>query len=93
MKNAIDIGSSPGDQSVWAGKPGAMGGFGANHHLRQALVFLDVPVLQQPEIYLGRVDALFDGGGELIAAQDLLARFMGEFHAWIVRARRPPIRA
>src|SRR4051812_15021353 len=63
LKNAIDIGSSPDDASVWAKKPGAiasfspgsMGGFGANHHLRQTLVFLDVPVLQQPEVYLSHI--------------------------------------
>ncbi len=54
LKNAIDVGSRPYGQSAWSGKPGAVvrvspggiGGFGANHHLRQSLVFLDVPVLQ-----------------------------------------------
>jgi chromate reductase len=57
LKNAIDVGSRPYGQSVWSGKPGAVvsvspgaiGGFGANHHLRQSLVFLNVPTLQQPE--------------------------------------------
>ena len=60
MKNAIDVGSRPYGQSVFSGKPGAVlsaspgaiGGFGANHHLRQCLVFLDVYVLQQPEAIL-----------------------------------------
>ena len=60
LKNAIDVGSRPYGQSVFAGKPaavisqspGAMGGFGANHALRQCLVFLDMPVLQQPEAYI-----------------------------------------
>src|SRR5262245_49722979 len=50
LKNAIDVGSRPYGQSVWTGKPaavvsvspGATGGFGANHHLRQSLVFLDM---------------------------------------------------
>lgn len=98
LKNAIDVGSSPDDRSVWAGKPGAvaslspgmLGGFGANHHLRQTLVFLDVPVLQQPEIYLSRVDRLFDDDGRLIddGVHELLTRFMRAFHAWIVRTRR-----
>src|SRR5947209_5016411 len=49
LKNAIDIGSRPYGHSVWEGKPaaivsvspGAMGGFGANHHLRQCMVFLN----------------------------------------------------
>jgi chromate reductase len=97
LKNAIDIGSSPDDQSVWAGKPGAvaslspgrMGGFGANHHLRQSLVFLDVPVLQQPEVYLSGVDRLFDANGALEVASgvELLSGFLRAFEAWIVRVR------
>lgn len=68
LKNAIDVGSRPYGQSVWAGKPsaiisqsiGGLGGFGSNHHLRQVLTFLDMPALQQPEVYLGNSSALFD---------------------------------
>src|SRR5256885_16991104 len=60
LKNAIDVGSRPYGQSVWNGKPaavvsvspGAIGGFGANPPLRQSLVFLDLPVLPQPEAYV-----------------------------------------
>ena len=61
LKNAIDVGSRPYGKSVWSGKPagvvsvspGAIGGFGANHHLRQSLVYLDMPTLAQPEAYIG----------------------------------------
>ena len=61
MKNAIDVGSRPYGSSVWqkkpaavfSGSPGMTGGFGSNHHLRQSCVFLDVPVMQQPEAYWG----------------------------------------
>src|SRR3954452_10321958 len=61
LKNALDVGSRPYGQSVWTGKPGAvvsvspgaLGAFGANHHLRQSLVFLNVPAMQQPEAYIG----------------------------------------
>src|SRR5438045_3602155 len=64
LKNAIDVGSRPYGKSAWEGKPcgvvscspGAIGGFGANHALRQCLVFLDMPVMQQPEMYIGGVD-------------------------------------
>lgn len=64
LKNALDIGSRPYGQSVWNGKPalvisnspGAIGGFGANHHLRQVLSFLNMPVVQQPEAYIGGID-------------------------------------
>lgn len=99
LKNAIDIGSSPDDRSVWAGKPaaiatfspGMLGGFGANHHLRQSLVFLDVPVLQQPEIYLSRIDRLFDAAGELVdgAVRELLGSFLAAFETWVARTAGP----
>ena len=63
LKNAIDVGSRPYGQSAFAGKPaavvsssiGPISGFGANHHLRQSLAFLDMPTLQQPEVYLASV--------------------------------------
>ena len=43
--------------------PGAIGGFGANHHLRQSLVFLNMPAMQQPEAYIGGAGDLFDETG------------------------------
>lgn len=95
LKNAIDVGSRPVQDSVFKSKPaavmsvspGALGGFGANHHLRQSLVFLDMPVLQQPELYLARVDTLVDDRGQ-IASEDtkkLLQKFVEAFAAWIER--------
>src|SRR5262249_17320935 len=53
LKNALDVGSRPYGQSVFAGKPaavasismGGIAGFGANHHLRQSLAFLNMPPL------------------------------------------------
>ena len=77
LKNAIDVGSRPYGHAVWSGKPaavmslsmGALGGFGANHHLRQMLVFFDMPVLQQPEAYVGNAHTLFDGDGHLTSEQ------------------------
>ena len=95
LKNAIDHGSRPYGQSAWAGKPGAVvtlspggiGGFGANHHLRQMLTFLDVPVLQQPEAYIGGAGDLFDeqGGIKKPDTQAFLEKFMGAFAQWIER--------
>ena len=69
----VDIGSRPYGQSVWSGlpgavvsaSPGAIGGFGANHHLRQSLVFLNVPAMPQPEAYIGGADKLFAADGSL----------------------------
>jgi len=95
LKNAIDVGSRPYGKSAWDGKPGAVvsaspgaiGGFGANHHLRQSLVFLNVPVLQQPEAYLGGVDKLFDEHGGLTneSTRSFLVKFLGAFETWIER--------
>ncbi|HHU07021.1 MAG TPA: NAD(P)H-dependent oxidoreductase [Clostridiaceae bacterium] len=73
LKNALDVGSRPYGKSAWDGKkamilsnsPGALGGFGANHHLRQAFTFLNVLVMAQPEAYISRVSELFDDNGEL----------------------------
>jgi chromate reductase, NAD(P)H dehydrogenase (quinone) len=93
LKNAIDVGSRPYGKSVWSGKPGAVvsaspgpiGGFGANHHLRQSLVFLNVPAMQQPEAYIGGADKLFDGHGKLINddTRKFLKGFMAAFEVWI----------
>jgi len=93
LKNALDIGSRPYGQNVWSGKPGAVvsaspgaiGGFGANHHLRQSLVFLNVPVMPQPEAYIGGADKLFDANGKITndATRQFLAKFAEAFAAWI----------
>ena len=95
LKNAIDVGSRPYGQSVWGGKPGAVmsvspgtiGGFGANHHLRQSLVFLDIPAMQQPEAYIGGAAQLFDADGRIAneVTRDFLIKFMGAFAAWVTK--------
>jgi chromate reductase len=96
LKNAIDVGSRPAGQSAWRGKAGAvisvsrgaLGGFGANHHLRQSMVFLDVPMLQMPEAYIGHSPSLFDERGALAneSTREFLQRFLDAFGAWIERA-------
>ncbi len=93
LKNAIDVGSRPYGQSAWSGKPGgvvsvspgAIGAFGANHHLRQSLVFLNVPAMQQPEAYVGGAAKLFDDKGELVKddTRKFLTTFMQSFAAWV----------
>jgi chromate reductase len=95
LKNAIDVGSRPPGKSVYDKKPagvisvspGAIGGFGANHHLRQSLVFLNMPAMQQPEAYIGGADKLFDEGGTLTnsSTREFLGRYIQAFAAWIER--------
>jgi chromate reductase len=93
LKTAIDVGSRPYGKSAWNGKPGAVvsassgaiGGFGANHHLRQALVFFNVPAMAQPEVYLSGADKLFNADGKLAndGTREFLRGFMGAFETWI----------
>jgi chromate reductase, NAD(P)H dehydrogenase (quinone) len=99
MKNALDVASRPYGNSAWNGKPGAVisaspgavGGFGANHHLRQSLVFLNVPVMQQPEAYIGGADKLFDSSGKLAndATRNFLQNFIEAFANWVAVHSKP----
>jgi chromate reductase len=98
LKNAIDVGSRPYGQSVWSGKPaavisvspGALGAFGANQHIRQSFVFLDMPVLQQPEAYIGNAAKLFDEQGRMTSAdtREFLRKYMAAFEQWIAKTAR-----
>ena len=94
LKNAIDVGSRPYGKSVFDKKPaaivtaspGSIGGFGANHQIRQAAVFLNMPVMQQPEAYLGHVsDDSFDADGKLKEGplKGLITTLAHAFHDWV----------
>jgi len=95
LKNAIDVASRPYGKNMWNGKPGAIvsvspgavGGFGANHHLRQSFVFLNVLAMAQPEAYIGGADKLFDGEGKLSnpSTREFLGKYMQAFADWVVR--------
>ena len=66
--------------------PGALGGFGANHHLRQSLVFLNVPAMQQPEAYIGNAEKIFDKSGNLNndSTKKFITKFMQAFAEWVL---------
>jgi chromate reductase len=95
LKNALDVGSRPYGKNCWNGKPGAIitvsigaiGGFGANHHLRQVLTFLNVPTMQQPEAYIGNAAGLFNEEGLLTneSTMTFLENFMSAYFEWIDR--------
>lgn len=93
IKNAIDVGSRPKATNAWNRKPGAVvsvstgqiGGFGANQHLRQSLVFINVQPLQVPEVYLSNVATLLDDQGNLVRedTKEFLRGFMAEFGEFV----------
>ena len=93
LKNALDVGSRPSGQNVWSGKaagivsvtPFKLGAFGANHAIRQSLVFLDMPAMQQPEAYISGAAELFDERGSLTneTTRQFLTKFMTSFERWI----------
>jgi len=95
FKNMIDIASRPYGKSAWDGKPaavvsvspGAIGGFGANHHLRQSLVFLNMPTMTQPEAYVGGAAQLVDANGDFAKSEtkEFLGKFLAAFDRWIDR--------
>lgn len=97
LKNALDVGSRPYGQSAWSGKPGAivsvspgaLGGFGSNHHLRQVLMFLNVFTLQQPEMYIGQVASVLDENGKVENenTRNYLKSFVDTFIKWIEKFR------
>lgn len=95
LKNAIDIASRPYGKSAWDAKPaaivsvspGAIGAFGANHHLRQSLVFLNMPTMTQPEAYVGQAATLVDDKGDFAKPEtrEFLGKFLAAFARWIER--------
>jgi chromate reductase len=93
LKNAIDVGSRPYGQSVFSGKPcavmtvspGALGAFGANHHIRSSFVFLDMPCMQQPEAYINNAGNIFGADGTVTdeVKRGLFEKFITAFAAWV----------
>ncbi|HEY4320868.1 MAG TPA: NAD(P)H-dependent oxidoreductase [Gemmatimonadales bacterium] len=95
LKNAIDIGSRPGGHGVWSGKPGGvvsvtpfgLGAFGANHHLRQALVYVNVLVMAQPEAYISQASTLIGADGTVTneTSRAFFTKFMAAYADWVER--------
>lgn len=93
LKNAIDWGSRPDGQNAWDGMPAGvvgstiynLGTFGAQQHLRQVLMYVNMPVLQQPEFYLEKAGQKFDDAGELTDehTHEKIVEFWGAFVQWI----------
>jgi chromate reductase, NAD(P)H dehydrogenase (quinone) len=99
LKNALDVGSRPYGKNVFDGLPsavishsvGALGGFGANQAVRQILVPLNMPTLQQPEAYISNIGTLFNADGVMkdTATTAFLVGFMATFDRWIIKNKMP----
>ena len=92
LKNALDIASRPMASNSWKGKPGAVvsvspggvGGFSANHHLRQSAACLNIYMMPQPEAYLGNIAGSLDADGVSDKrTQDFLSKFADAFSDWV----------
>jgi NAD(P)H-dependent FMN reductase len=100
LKNAVDVGSRPAGKNVFDGLPTGvvsvtpykMGAFGANHALRETCVYVNLPVMQQPEAYIGGARQLFDEAGVLKSdeTRDFFAKFLEAFDTWVKRFTAEP---
>jgi chromate reductase len=91
LKNAIDWASRPYGDSAWQGKPvaimgasvGIIGTARAQYHLRQCFVFLDMPVVNQPEVMIGHASGKFDAAGNL--TDEMSKKLIGQLLASLVK--------
>lgn len=98
LKNALEWGSRPWGENVFAGlpvgivgaSPGTIGTALAQQQLRAGLAFLDAPTLAQPEVYLRWRDDMLDSAGRIADAgtREFLSAWVERFFAHVtVHAR------
>ncbi|WEV75848.1 NAD(P)H-dependent oxidoreductase [Bifidobacterium sp. ESL0800] len=87
IKNAIDWASRPWGKSSFAGKPaaiigasmGALGATQAQQALRNVVLFLDMKLMGQPELYFNAITGLDERGLVVEASEDFLRGFAQAF--------------
>ncbi|MFP4592286.1 NADPH-dependent FMN reductase [uncultured Ralstonia sp.] len=92
LKNAIDWGSRPYGQGVWAGKPAALAGASpgaigtalAQAQLRNVLSAVGVTILPLPEVFFHYAGEPFDAEGGVTEARtrQFLQGFVDRFVQW-----------
>ena len=100
LKNAIDWAARPYGDSAWKGKPvavmgasiGALGSARAQYHLRQCFVFLDMPVVNRPEVMIAHASEKFDADGNLTdeKAKELIGELLASLCELTARQRQEP---
>jgi NAD(P)H-dependent FMN reductase/ketosteroid isomerase-like protein len=93
IKNAVDVGSRPQGKNLFDGLPAGvvsvtpykLGAFGANHALRQTFVYLNMPVMQQPEAYISEAGDLFDAGNGFKRedTREFFTKYMAAYAQWV----------
>ncbi len=92
LKNALDWASRHEDlilyqkaAAVVGITPYKMGAFGAVHHLRQVLTYLNMYTLQQPEFHVINAPEKFNEKGDLTDESTIrhIENFWREYAAWI----------
>ncbi|WP_250515704.1 NADPH-dependent FMN reductase [Caballeronia sp. INDeC2] len=93
LKNALDWASRPWGHSVWGGKPGAIigtsvGAIGtaiAQSHLRGVCAYLDIVLMNQPEMYIKHDEKRIDASGNIVSedTRKYLQTFMDKYAAWV----------
>ncbi len=97
LKNALDWASREKDNYLLSGKPaaimGAGGGMGtgrSQYHLRQVAVFLNLHLLNRPEVFSSAFDGSYDENGSLVneKIQGMVVAQLEALQAWCERLRR-----
>ena len=92
LKNAIDHGSRPYGQNSWNGKAvgimgtstGAAATSMAQQHLRNTLVFCNMPALNQPEAYIQWRDGMIDAEGKFNERTgSFMQNWVDAYVAWV----------
>ncbi|WP_394843672.1 NAD(P)H-dependent oxidoreductase [Pendulispora brunnea] len=97
LKNAVDWASRPPEQPFngkLLGIIGASGGDGgtmrSQYHWRQVAVFLNLHVMNKPEVFVRRAGDKFDAEGNLTdeAIRKTLTQYMQSFAEWIASHKK-----
>lgn len=98
LKNAIDWGSRPYGDNSFEDKPAAImsestginAGSKAQYHLRQMTVFLNVHVLNKPEVMVPNAPEMFDEQGNIKDehTKDKIKELLVALVEWTVRLKR-----
>ena len=97
LKNAIDWVSRPPKENPFNAKPcaimsastGMLGGARAQYHFRQTAVFVNLLVMNKPEIVIAKAADKFDASGKLTdeTTRKMLTTFMKSLTEWTERLR------